>query len=127
MTQREDPLVGFHFSIDIQGVVKGYFTEVSGLGSEHEIIEHKVINESGHEVVMKIPGRSPSKGPLRRSALGRAWPNRSLPVRYCNQVSQATNAAVPVVTHNRRRIQISFNTQACSAAAKIKNRTQGPA
>lgn len=57
MTQREDPVVGFHFAVDIQGVVKGYFTEVSGLGSEHEVIEHKVINESGHEVVMKIPGR----------------------------------------------------------------------
>jgi phage tail-like protein len=57
MAEREDPLVGFHFAVDIQGVVKGYFTEVSGLGSEHEVIEHKVINESGHEIVMKIPGR----------------------------------------------------------------------
>jgi phage tail-like protein len=57
MAEREDPLVGFHFSVDIQGVVKGFFTEVSGLGSEHEVIEHKVINESGHEIVMKIPGR----------------------------------------------------------------------
>jgi len=57
MTQREDPLVGFHFSVDIQGVVKGYFTEITGLGSEHEVIEHKVVNESGHEIVMKIPGR----------------------------------------------------------------------
>ncbi len=57
MADREDPLVGFHFAVDIQGVVKGYFTEVSGLGSEHEIIEHKVINESGHEMVLKIPGR----------------------------------------------------------------------
>jgi phage tail-like protein len=57
MAEREDPLVGFHFSVDIQGVVKGYFTEVSGLGSEHEVIEHKVVNESGHEIVMKIPGR----------------------------------------------------------------------
>lgn len=57
MAEREDPLVGFHFSVDIQGVIKGYFTEVSGLGSEHEVIEHKVINESGHEMVLKIPGR----------------------------------------------------------------------
>jgi phage tail-like protein len=57
MPEREDPLVGFHFAVDIQGVVKGYFTEVSGLGSEHEVIEHKVINETGHEIVLKIPGR----------------------------------------------------------------------
>ncbi len=57
MASREDPLVGFHFAVDIQGVVKGYFTECSGLGSEHEVIEHKVVNESGHELILKVPGR----------------------------------------------------------------------
>ncbi len=57
MAKREDPLVGFHFAIDIQGAVTGYFTECSGIGSEHEVIEHKVVNEQGQEVVMKIPGR----------------------------------------------------------------------
>ena len=56
-TGREDPLVGFHFAVDIQGKVVGYFTEVSGLGSETETIEHKVVNEAGIEVVMKVPGR----------------------------------------------------------------------
>src|SRR5690606_20384244 len=56
-TSREDPLVGFHFAIDIQGAVKGYFTEVSGLGSENDVIEQKVVNEKGVEVVLKIPGR----------------------------------------------------------------------
>ena len=54
---REDPLVGYHFGVDIQGVITGYFTECSGLGSEHEVIEHKVVNESGQEVVLKLPGR----------------------------------------------------------------------
>ena len=57
MATREDPLVGFHFAVDIQNVVTGFFTECSGLGSEHDIIEHKVVNEQGQEVVMKIPGR----------------------------------------------------------------------
>jgi hypothetical protein len=33
MAAHEDPLVGFHFSVDIQGAVSGYFTECSGLGS----------------------------------------------------------------------------------------------
>ncbi len=56
-TAREDPLVGFHFAVDIQGHVTGYFTECSGLGSETETIEHKVVSEAGVEVVMKIPGR----------------------------------------------------------------------
>lgn len=56
-TSREDPLVSFHFSLEVQGVITGYFTEVSGVGSENEIIEHAVVNENGVEVVMKIPGR----------------------------------------------------------------------
>ncbi len=56
-TSREDPLVGFHFAVDVQGAVTGYFTECSGLGSENEIIEHKVVNEAGVEAVVKQPGR----------------------------------------------------------------------
>ena len=57
MADREDPLVGFHFGIEISGVVNGFFTECSGLGSEQEVIEHKVISENGQEIVMKMPGR----------------------------------------------------------------------
>lgn len=53
----EDPLVGFHFSVEIQGAISGYFTECSGLGSETETIEHKVMTENGQEIVMKLPGR----------------------------------------------------------------------
>ena len=57
MARETDPLVGFHFQLDLGGVVAGYFTEISGLGSENEVIEHKVVNDKGLEVVMKIPGR----------------------------------------------------------------------
>lgn len=57
MADREDPLVGFHFAVDIQGAVTGYFTECSGLGSEHDVVEHKVVTETGQEVVLKLPGR----------------------------------------------------------------------
>ena len=58
MAAHEDPIVGFHFAVEVQGVVTGYFTECSGLGSETETIEHKVMNEAGTaEIVMKIPGR----------------------------------------------------------------------
>jgi phage tail-like protein len=52
-----DPLVGFHYAVEVQGVVTGYFTECSGIGSEHEIIEHKVVDEKGRELIQKIPGR----------------------------------------------------------------------
>lgn len=53
----EDPLVGAHFAIDVQGRIQGFFTEVSGLGSETEVIEHKVVSPTGQEIVKKIPGR----------------------------------------------------------------------
>ena len=55
--EREDPLVGFHFAVEIGDKVSGYFTECSGLGSETELIEHKVVTPTGTEVSMKIPGR----------------------------------------------------------------------
>jgi phage tail-like protein len=57
-TAREDPLIGFNFALEVGGgKINGYFTEVSGLGSETEIIEQKVVNEKGHEVILKVPGR----------------------------------------------------------------------
>lgn len=52
-----DPLVGFHYAVEIQGMVSGYFTECSGLGSEHDVIEHKIVDDKGNEVIQKIPGR----------------------------------------------------------------------
>ena len=53
----EDPLLGFNFMLQLEGKLAGYFTECSGIGSEHEIVEHKVVDEQGHEIVRKIPGR----------------------------------------------------------------------
>lgn len=58
MAQREgDPLVTYHFMLDVQGTVKGFFTEISGLGSESEVVEHKVVDGKGHDSIKKIPGR----------------------------------------------------------------------
>lgn len=56
MAENQDPLVGFHFSVEIQGVVTGYFTECTGLGSENEVIEQKVVKD-GKEIILKVPGR----------------------------------------------------------------------
>jgi len=53
---REDPLLGFSFKLEVQDKMKGLFTEISGVGSEHEIIEHKAV-EGGKDIVVKIPGR----------------------------------------------------------------------
>lgn len=56
MAEVENPLVSHHFGLEVQGKIAGYFTECSGLGSETELIEHKVVQD-GKEMVMKIPGR----------------------------------------------------------------------
>jgi phage tail-like protein len=56
-THFADPLLGFNFQLKIEGKVAGYFTECSGIGSEHDVVEHKVVDDSGHEITRKIPGR----------------------------------------------------------------------
>ena len=56
-----DPLVGFNFEVKIEGALTGYFTECSGLGSESEVIEHKVVGQGGKEVVAQDP-RAPEVG-----------------------------------------------------------------
>jgi phage tail-like protein len=45
------------FSLELETQNVGFFTECSGVGSESEVIEHKVVDKSGHEIVRKIPGR----------------------------------------------------------------------
>ena len=52
-----DPLVGFNFRLEIEGKLTGYFTECNGIGSENETIEHKVVDDGGHEIIQKLPGR----------------------------------------------------------------------
>lgn len=52
-----DPLIGFSFSLEVSGKVQGYFTEIGGLGSETEIVEHKITDPMGRDLIQKIPGR----------------------------------------------------------------------
>jgi phage tail-like protein len=57
--QRKDPYLGFNFLVEIGGVVKGGFTEVSGLQVEIEI---QTFREGGRNDFMRqIPG--PAKYP----------------------------------------------------------------
>jgi phage tail-like protein len=58
----EDPLVGFQFSLDVDGLT-GYFTEVSGIGSENAVATHKVVTPHdgaapAKEIVLQVPGRA---------------------------------------------------------------------
>lgn len=54
---RRDPLVSAYFTVEFQGVIVGSFQEVSGLGSENEVVEYKASGEKGQYVIMKVPGR----------------------------------------------------------------------
>jgi phage tail-like protein len=54
---REDPLTGFTFAIEIDGISLAYFQECGGLESENEVVEHKAVDKSGKEVYIKLPGR----------------------------------------------------------------------
>jgi phage tail-like protein len=57
MARDTDPALGFHFRLEVQGRVTGFFTEIGGLGSEHEVIEHKVVDINGNDLVQALPGR----------------------------------------------------------------------
>lgn len=55
-----DPLLSYQFSLDItQGPIQIaplYFSEMSGLGVEYGVIEHKLFTESGLPLLQKVPG-----------------------------------------------------------------------
>lgn len=53
---KRDILVTFQFHLELDGVEWGHFREVSGLSSEHEVIESKEV-KAGKDYVLKMPGR----------------------------------------------------------------------
>jgi phage tail-like protein len=52
-----DPLVGFNFALELGGSIAGFFTSVSGLGSETAVTDHLIVGPSGSQIIRKIPGR----------------------------------------------------------------------
>lgn len=51
-----DTLLVHNFMVEV-GPISGFFTEISGLGSEHEVVEQKLMGPGGVQVVRKLPGR----------------------------------------------------------------------
>lgn len=51
-----DPLVSAHFMVEVSGKLSGYFTEVSGIGSETQVIEHKIMGPDNNGIIRKVPG-----------------------------------------------------------------------
>ncbi len=56
MPDIEDPILTFHFALEMGGQIAGLFSHVGGLSSENEVVEHKVIKD-GKEMIQIIPGR----------------------------------------------------------------------
>lgn len=52
----EDPFVVFQFGLLVEGKVAGYFTDCSGIGSEHDVVERQYVDEKGHSFIKKVPG-----------------------------------------------------------------------
>jgi phage tail-like protein len=55
MAQRNDPYAQFNFLIEIDGVVKGGFSECSGLTSDTNVIDYREGNEK-HRTARRLPG-----------------------------------------------------------------------
>jgi phage tail-like protein len=51
-----DPLVGYHFYVEIDSITQAQFRECSGLGSEQQAIEYKEAGKNGVTVIKKVPG-----------------------------------------------------------------------
>jgi phage tail-like protein len=55
MAVRKDPYVNFNFKVEIDGIVRAAFHEVSGLDSSVDVIEHR---EGGENITLrKLPGQ----------------------------------------------------------------------
>lgn len=53
-----DVVVLTHFLVEMGGKVTGYFTEVSGLNIEVDIVQHKIMTQQGEPMTRKMPGRT---------------------------------------------------------------------
>jgi len=54
-SSRDDPYTGFNFLVEIDGMTVAAFKQVSGLGSETEVIEYRAGSDKAN-TVRKLPG-----------------------------------------------------------------------
>lgn len=52
-----DPLTSSNCQITLDDGFTGYFTDISGMGTTQDIVEHKIINSTGNEIIQLLPGR----------------------------------------------------------------------
>jgi phage tail-like protein len=54
-----EPAPAFKYGLEIGGMLTGYFTEISGINSETEVVMSRSFNTSTYEVLLqKIPGQT---------------------------------------------------------------------
>src|SRR5215210_119006 len=53
---RNDPLTGYHFYLELDGIAEAQFRECSGLDSESNVIEYKEAGKNGTTIIKKVPG-----------------------------------------------------------------------
>lgn len=53
-TMASDPLQGFRFKVEIEGIAALGFTEVTGLNNQTDVVEYR---EGGYTYTRKLPGR----------------------------------------------------------------------
>ena len=58
MAERRLPLVGYHFFVEVSGILTGPFQQAEGLTSESEKIEYKASGPRGEEITISQPGRT---------------------------------------------------------------------
>ena len=55
----EYPVAVFLFGVEVGNKLSGYFTKVSGLGGECEVVKHRYINPETYEIItLMVPGGS---------------------------------------------------------------------
>lgn len=48
---------GYFVKFEVQGGPTAFFTEVSSLGSESEVVEQKIVGANGQTIIKNVPGR----------------------------------------------------------------------
>ncbi len=56
MADRLDPLTGYHFALEFDGIGVATFKECSAIGSESDVIESRETDIKGKAVIRKQPG-----------------------------------------------------------------------
>src|SRR5919199_1784921 len=69
----KDPLVSAFFSLTIDGKLTGAFKEVTNLGSENQVVEHKASGPNGQYVIKK---HDTSGKPVAQWNLLNCWPSK---------------------------------------------------